>query len=167
MDEITIRKANAEDAEWACTVLVRSIKEICAPYYQNDEDVIAEWLQNKTPENVRQWIEFKGSFCVVAVDSRGQIVGFACICGCEIMLNYVVPEALHKGIGKRMLHALESHAIVSGFERIEVVSSIPAKPFYERNGYISNGPPRYVGRIIGDFPLVKKLPHDNALNRTP
>jgi histone acetyltransferase (RNA polymerase elongator complex component) len=157
MDEITIRKATPKDAEGACSVLVRSIKEICAPYYQNDENVIAEWLHNKTPENVRQWIEFKESFCVVAVDSRGQIVGFACICGCEILLNYLVPEVLHKGIGKRMLQALESHGITSGLERIELVSSIPAKPFYERNGYVSNGAPRYVGRILGDFPLVKKV----------
>ena len=43
------------------------------------------------------------------------------------MLNYVLPEALHQGIGKRMLQALEAHAIASGIERIEVVSTIPAK----------------------------------------
>jgi hypothetical protein len=74
------------------------------------------------------------------------------------MLNYVVPEILHQGIGKGMLQALDTHAIASGLEHIEVVSSIPAKAFYERNGYVSNGPPRSVGRIIGDFPLVKQLP---------
>jgi GNAT superfamily N-acetyltransferase len=83
------------------------------------------------------------------------------------MLNYVLPEALHRGIGKGMLQALEAQAIVSGVERIGVVSTIPAKAFYERNGYVSNGAPMNVGRIIGDFPLVKMMPHNNALNRTP
>ena len=159
MDVITIRKATAEDADAACEVLVRSIKEICAPYYEDDEKILAQWLENKTPANVRRWIEFDGSYCVVAVNGKGLVVGFASIFGSEIMLNYVLPEALQQGIGKGMLHALEDQAIVSGVERITVVSTIPAKAFYERNGYVSNGAPRNVGRIIGDFPLVKTMPH--------
>jgi GNAT superfamily N-acetyltransferase len=157
VDAITIRKAAPNDAEAACAVLVRSIKEICAPHYENDQEILAQWLGNKTPANVRQWIESDRSYCVVAVDRRGRVVGFANISGSEIMLNYVLPEALHQGIGKRMLQALENHALDSGVEQIEVVSTIPAKPFYERNGYVSNGPPQYVGRILGDFPLVKFL----------
>jgi GNAT superfamily N-acetyltransferase len=52
------------------------------------------------------------------------------------MLNYVLPEVLHQGIGKGMLQALETHAIASGVKYIEVVSTIPAKAFYEWNGYV-------------------------------
>ena len=167
MDEIIIRKATSEDAEAACSVLVRSIKEICAPYYENDEEILAQWLENKTPTNVRRWIESDRSYCVVAVNGSGLVVGFAAIFGSEIMLNYVLPEALHQGIGKGMLQALEAQAIASGGGHIDVVSSIPAKAFYERNGYVSNGAPRHVGRLIGDFPLVKTMLHNNALNRTP
>jgi GNAT superfamily N-acetyltransferase len=163
VDGITIRRATPKDAEPACVVLMRSIKEICAPYYENDEEILAQWLENKTPANVRRWIESDRSYCVVAVNGEGVVVGFASISGSEIMLNYVLPEALHQGIGKRMLQALEAHAIASGVERIEAVSTIPAKAFYERNGYVSNGAPRRVGRIIGDFPLLKTMPH----SRTP
>ena len=61
VDEIIIRKATSENAEAACSVLVRSIKEICAPYYENDEAILAQWLENKTPTNVRRWIESDGS----------------------------------------------------------------------------------------------------------
>jgi L-amino acid N-acyltransferase YncA len=167
VDDITIRKATPEDAEAACAVLVRSIKEICAPYYENDDKVLTEWLENKTPANVRRWIESDRSYCVVAVNAQGRVLGFASISGAEIMLNYVLPEALHQSIGKRMLQALEAQAIASGVDHIEVVSSISAKSFYERNGYVSNGAPRYVGRIIGDYPLIKTMPHNNAPNRTP
>ena len=166
MDEIIIRKATPKDADSACVVLVRSIKEICAPYYDNDEEILAQWLENKTPANVRRWIGSNRSYCVVAVKDKDLVVGFASISGSEIMLNYVLPEALHQGIGKGMLQALEAQAIASGVGHINVVSSIPAKAFYERNGYVSNGAPRHVGRIIGDFPLVKTMPHNNALNRT-
>lgn len=156
MDDFVIRKATSRDAEAACDVLVRSIKEICAPYYENEERIMAEWLANKTVANVRQWIEADRSYSVVAVKG-GVVVGFSLISGAEILLNYVVPEALHKGIGKRMLQALENHAIASGAKHIEVVSSIPAKAFYERNGYVAKGAPRNVGRIVGDFPLVKAV----------
>ena len=157
MDDITIRKATAQEAESACAVLVRSIKEICAPYYDNDEEILDQWLENKTPANVRRWIESDRSYCVMAINAEGQVLGFASISGAEIMLNYVLPEVLHRGIGKRMLQALEAHAVVSGVDHIRLVSSIPAKAFYERNGYVSNGAPRLVGRIIGDFPLIKRM----------
>ena len=157
MYDITIRKATAQEAESACAVLVRSIKEICAPYYENDEEILAQWLENKTPANVRGWIESDRSYCVMAINAEGQVLGFASISGAEIMLNYVLPEVLHRGIGKRMLQALEAHAVVSGVDHIRLVSSIPAKAFYERNGYVSNGAPRLVGRIIGDFPLIKRM----------
>ena len=167
VDVITIRNAIPKDAEAACAVLVSSIKEIRRRYYENDEEILAQWLENKTPANVQRWIESDRSYCVVAVNGKGRVVGFASISGSEIMLNYVLPEALHQGVGKGMLQALETHAIASGIEHIHVVSTITAKVFYERNGYVSNGAPRLVGRVIGDFPLVKKMPYKHALNRTP
>jgi L-amino acid N-acyltransferase YncA len=167
VDDIIIRKATPEDAEAACAVLVRSIKEICAPYYKNDEEILAEWLENKTPANVRRWIESDRSYCVVAVNAQGQVLGFSSISGAEIMLNYVLPEALHQGIGKKMLQALEAQAFASGVDHIRVVSSITAKAFYERNGYVSNGAPRPVGRIVGDFPLIKRRPDKLAPERRP
>ena len=165
VDDIIIRKATPEDAEAACAVLVRSIKEICAPYYENDEEILTHWLENKTPANIRRWIESDRSYCVVAVNAQGQVLGFSSISGAEIMLNYVLPEALHRGIGKKMLQALEAHAIASGVDHIRVVSSITAKAFYKRNGYVSNGAPRPVGRILGDFPLIKRKSEKLALDR--
>jgi GNAT superfamily N-acetyltransferase len=155
VNDIEIRTVTSQDAETACAVLVRSINEICAPYYEHDQKILAEWLANKTPSNVRQWIEEDRCYSVVAVNRRSAVVGFAMICGSEILRNYVLPEALYRGIGKRMLQALEEHAITAGVKQIKLVSSIPAKAFYERNGYGSNGPARYVDHVLGDFPLIK------------
>jgi GNAT superfamily N-acetyltransferase len=157
MGDFIIRRATTEDAEAAFAVMIRSIREICAPFYDHDDHILSEWLGNKTPTNVRNWIDSQRSFSVVAIDSKGSAVGFAMLSGSEIVLNYVVPEVLHQGIGKRMLEALEQHALACGMDRIDVVSSIPAKAFYERNGYFSSGAPKYVGRILGDFPLGKRI----------
>ena len=81
MEAITIRKATPNDAEAACAVLVRSIKGICAPYYENDKEILTQWLENKTLDNVRQWIESDRSYCVVAVDGKDLVVAFANISG--------------------------------------------------------------------------------------
>ena len=56
-----------------------------------------------------------------------------------------------------MLAKLEIHASLLGINEIKVVSSLSAKEFYERNGYVKNGTPKYVGHILGDFPLIKHI----------
>ena len=152
---ITYREAIESDANEACAVLIESINTICAPFYNHDKEIISEWLENKTPANVRKWIESEKTYCVVAEDNENNLVGFSCISGEEIMLLYVVPKVLYKGVGKKMLAKLETHAHLSGINEVKAVSSLSAKEFYERNGYVQNGPPKYVGQILGDFPLIK------------
>ncbi|MGB5395645.1 MAG: GNAT family N-acetyltransferase [Gammaproteobacteria bacterium] len=152
---ITYREAEPSDAKGACAVLIESINTICAPFYNDDKETISKWLENKTPANVRKWIESENTYCIAAEDNENNIVGFSCISGDEIMLLYVVPEVLYKGVGKHMLARLESYAHFSGITEIKVLSSLSAKAFYERNGYVQNGDPQYVGHILGDFPLIK------------
>jgi histone acetyltransferase (RNA polymerase elongator complex component) len=52
---------------------------------------------------------------------------------------------------------MERIAKLSGIQALSVVSTITAKNFYERNGFVKNGEPEYVGAILGDFPLIKHL----------
>lgn len=53
--------------------------------------------------------------------------------------------------------SIEKHAKSLGLRNITTVSTITAKPFYERNGFLKNGDTLYVGEIPGDFPLIKAL----------
>ncbi len=126
---VNVREAKPEESFSICNVLIESIKNICAPYYEYDENIISEWLENKTPDNVRRWIESNSTYCLVAEKANGTIVGFACISDGEIMLNYVIPEVLHKGVGKEMLKKLELHAYSTGVRELHVVSSLSAKEF--------------------------------------
>ena len=57
--KMVIREAVVGDAEEACTMVRRSITELCAADHGNDPAILARWLDNKTPENVefRVWAE--------------------------------------------------------------------------------------------------------------
>ena len=161
-----VREAIPSDSAKACEVLRRSISEICSLDY-NDQSVIDEWLANKTESNVKKWIQSAKSYSVVCTNND-LIVGFGVITlEGEVVLIYLVPEALHKGNGKLMLEAMEERIISEGIEEIYTVSSITAKSFYERNGFTKNGAPLLVGNIEGDFPLIKKVSPNKALNTDP
>ena len=153
-----IVEAKNHHSEGACHVLNRTILEVCAPDYNNDATIIEEWLSNKTVQNVTSWIESTKLFSVVCIGTNDNVVGFGLTTlDGEILLNYVLPEFLYQGIGKKMLALLEKKIISTGIHEIIVVSSITAKSFYERNGYVKNGEPIRVGNIQGDFPLIKQV----------
>ena len=158
-----VREAMPSDSAKACEVLRRSISEICSLDY-NDQSVIDEWLGNKTESNIKEWIQSVNSYSVVCTNDD-HIVGFGTITlEGEVLLLYLVPEALRKGNGKLMLEAMEERIISECIEEIYTVSSITAKPFYERNGYTKNGAPMLVGNIEGEFPLIKRVSPNKSLN---
>jgi len=135
----TIRAAVAADAAAACEVLRRSIREICVADHREDPAILEGWLRNKTPENVRSWIESAVGFTVVA-EVDGRIVGVARLGGNNmVQLCYVVPEVLLQGIGRAMLAAIEARARTQGLPALELTSTQTARAFYLRNGYRETG----------------------------
>lgn len=157
---ITVRRASEADAAGACDALRRSIRELCVADHGHDEEILAAWLANKTPDNVRAWIASPASFSVVAVDGA-DVRGFALIQqDGEIQMCYLVPEAQHRGAGKLMLQALEQEAMRWGLASVFLTSSITAKAFYERNGYVPNGAPKTAYGVRGVSPMTKRLAPD-------
>lgn len=156
MSNLLIEEAKTRQAAEICAVLRRSIKEICGPDYGNDETVLAEWLANKTPDNVSAWIQDPSCFSLVAL-INDNIVGFAHASKNEVLLNYALPEHLGEGVGYSMLAAIEKWAAKQGVAELKCVSTITALTFYKRQGFKASGEPEYVGEILGDFPLSKQL----------
>lgn len=155
--EITIRPPRLEDAETICEVLRRSISEICAPDYGHDPSVLEEWLENKTTENIKTWLQSDSLVSMVA-EVNGKVVGYSMLATSgKIMLLYVTPEVLHQGAGKQLLARMEENAKSLDLSELRVVSTITARAFYERNGFTKDGEPRLVGTILGGFPLSKLL----------
>jgi putative acetyltransferase len=131
----TIRRASAEDAVDICRVHVSSIREVCAADYTPEQ--INTWAGGKTPEGyVRAMQAGEQMFVALLAD---EVVGFGSIdlTKSTIQAVYVHPTALGKGAGKALLLALEETAKKANIEELNLPSSLTARGFYEKNGYIA------------------------------
>ena len=154
---ITVRPASEADASAACEVLRRSIRELCSADHDNDEQILAAWLKNKTAENVGAWVCSESNFSVVAVEGT-KVRGFALLHRQgEILFCYVVPEVIRRGGGKLMLRALEQQAVRWGLNNLFLTSTLTAKPFYEHHGYVWSGTSVSIFGLHRAFPMSKPM----------
>ena len=123
-----------EAAEDACTVIRQSITHCCVLDHANDPAILTAWLANKTPENLAAWMSAPGA-AVWGAYRGGMMVGFALLARATLALCYVVPEALHQGVGHALLLEAEAHARQSGLAALGLESTRTAEAFYRRNGY--------------------------------
>ena len=135
MSALQIRPARLDDAAAACTVLRRSITELCAADHNNDPAWLAGWLANKTPENVAAWITDPDNVVYVAIEDE-RVAGVAAM-GRDgrVSLNYVSPDARFRGVSKALLAALERKAVEWGLAKCRLESTQTALPFYRAAGY--------------------------------
>ena len=89
--------------------------------------------------------------CTIVLEADGCIVGTGTLVGAYIGRMYVAPERQGKGLGGRILDALESRARAGGVETVDLAASIPARPFYQRRGY------RLVAERAHEFPGGERL----------
>jgi GNAT superfamily N-acetyltransferase len=157
-----VRIATVADDIAICEVLRRSISECCFADHHGDPNVISAWLENKTKENVVTWIQSPNSIAVVAIQEGG-LVGFALATGDELALCYVVPEALHQGVGRQLLSAIEVRSIARGTAILRLESTSTALQFYLRNGFVPSGPAQLWAGMTGQ-PMVKHLTANLAFN---
>ena len=155
---LQIRPAVESDAQAICDVLIRSVYEVCGKDYNNDPEILALWCSNKTPHNVRAWINDFDSFMCVVKGGDGRILGVGQYNRKDTSVNlcYLAPEALGKGLGSGLLREMEAEARRLGHAEVHLVSSITARSFYTRHGYASDGEPVYYGKVLG-YPMRKRL----------
>lgn len=122
-------------------MLRRSIRELCVADHGHDEAVLAAWLANKTPAKVSSWITSPSSFSVVATEGF-EVQGF--------------------GLIRRDGEALEEQAARWGLGGVFLTSSVTAKRFYERNGYLQSGEPTSVYGLRSVYPMSKSLPQSSG-----
>ena len=129
---IEIIEADPNMCEEVCRLLIRSISQSCHKDHHDDPVLLETWLENKTPENVKSWLEINRTYC--ARSPSGEIIGvLQASSGNRILLNYVEPKFSGKGVGTKLLRKLEVE-IGSG-NKILVESTETAKPFYLKEGF--------------------------------
>lgn len=137
-ETLCIMPVGADAAEAACTVTCQSIIHCCVLDHANDAAILTAWLANKTPENLAAWIAAPGAAAWGAY--RGEtMVGFALRAQATLALCYVVPEALHQGVGRALLQRIEAEAREMGLATLDLDSTRTAEPFYRRHGYVPHG----------------------------
>jgi GNAT superfamily N-acetyltransferase len=152
-----IRNAVVGDAVEACTVLRRSISELCSPDHGNDPSILARWLSNKTPERIASWIAQLDQSLLVAVEDDAILAVGAVTDRGKITLNYVSPDARFRGVSKTLLRALEVRAAKRGNVQCTLESSKTARLFYLSAGYSEAGP-AVIMFGTPSYPMSKRLP---------
>ena len=131
-----VRTATDADADSAIDVLRRAITEICIADHQNDTPTLERWLRNKTPEHFRHWRSAADNYMVVSVIEE-TICGVGAIRQSgDLDLCYVHPGWQRQGIGNSLILAMESQARAWGVHNLRLISTVTARAFYERHGYV-------------------------------
>ena len=130
-----IRTAGPQDADAACETVRRSIIELCVADHADDPAILAAWLANKTPADVRAWIANPDNIILVATEGK-IILGVGAVTGRgKIILNYVSPDARFRGVSKALLRELEAKAAALGNGVCTLTSTLTARAFYVSGGY--------------------------------
>jgi len=126
-----IRRATPDDAEAITPVHVASIRTLCAKDYTPEQ--IDAWAGWKSPEKYRAAMAAGEVFFVAEVD--GGVVGFSVLFGDEVKAVYLHPDHVGRGIGRRLLEAVEAEARANGVPELKLTSTLTSVRFYESCGY--------------------------------
>jgi len=150
-----VRDACEQDAEVACSVVRRSISDLCSIDHRGHRDTIDLWLSNKTTANMRRWIH---KHHVLVAEEGSAILGVAAMTSSgEIILNYVSPDGRFRGVSKALVRGLEVRAKNLGIELLTLKSTATAIRFYRSAGYTDSGPPTQGFGITMGQPMHKRL----------
>jgi GNAT superfamily N-acetyltransferase len=153
----TFRPGRPDEANAICTVLRRSIENLCSTDHNHNPAILGPWLANKTPENVTAWINANPTGVIVGVGPEG-IVGVGSVApDGHIGLNYVAPSARFQGVSKGLLCALEAQAAASGATECTLISTKTAHRFYQGCGYTDTGPPVPLFGATLAFPMRRQI----------
>jgi N-acetylglutamate synthase-like GNAT family acetyltransferase len=127
--EIEIRRATAGDAEAVYEIVARALRETNARDYPAS---VIDRLVLTLPERVASKLEACHTYIAVA---DGLVVGTASLNGQTVNSVFVHPDFQGRGIGTKLMDAVENAAEVQSERTLSVQSSITAQPFYAKRGF--------------------------------
>jgi peptidase E/N-acetylglutamate synthase-like GNAT family acetyltransferase len=140
---LIVRRAAVQEAESIHRAHMLSIQQICSKDHSPEE--IQAWGHRPYRENERVRA-IKNNF-VWVVEDHGEIEGYghvqfleregvksAYICGL-----YLTPKVSGKSLGNAMLEMMMNEAKKAGAKKISLESTISARKFYQRAGFVDSG----------------------------
>lgn len=148
---MTVRRFRPADAPAVSTLIAATMRASNARDYPHErlEALIAYF----TPEKL--CVLAQERHCLVAF-AGGMLIGTAAREGGMLATFFVASEFQGRGVGTRLLAALESDARAAGLTELRVDASLTGTPFYERRGYRRTGAVA-MGTAGPHVPLGKQL----------
>ncbi|PSO51029.1 MAG: hypothetical protein BRC40_04740 [Cyanobacteria bacterium QH_8_48_120] len=130
--EVSVRKAQPDDAEQMHDVHVWSVKMLCTGDYTPEQ--IETWVGKLNPEKRRQRMRETEAIIFVA-EKEEKIVGFSSLSEKKVRAVYVHPGYTRQGVGTILLDAVEREAMAHHIQKLELQASVTAVSFYQARGY--------------------------------
>jgi putative acetyltransferase len=131
---MTIRPYLVTDKQSAFTLYYHCVHTVAAPYY-----TLAQ-LDAWAPAEISRysWLDELPTIHSFVVELESEFVGFAGMRpDGEVHVVFVHKDYQRKGIAKAMMNELLAIARKSGIQRLYLESSVNAKEFYERFGFVA------------------------------
>lgn len=148
MDDIVIREARDDEAEWIVAMICRMVEDVS--HHGGHAPGTAESAQTKLTPIITSLIQGNDAQFFIAESSQQDRIG---VVGAElemlggalaprklldISVIYVLPQFRRCGIATRLLSKVMSWGKAAGYEEcsLNVVSGNPAKLLYEKQGFL-------------------------------
>jgi putative acetyltransferase len=132
MLDMQIRNAGPDDAAALGALVQRSIRASNAADYE--PAIIELMCANFEPDKVLERMAVRDVFAAIRDGSLIGTVSFS-LPRTKLYSLFIEPGFQHAGIGRRLVHHIERHAMSRGCSELQLSASITARPFYERLGY--------------------------------
>ncbi len=146
-----IRPFRPEDAGPTAAMIRLTLREVNSKDYP--AKIINHMCSLYTPEKMVE-VAQKRAF-LVAVEEN-QVIGTATLEGDYVGSVFVHPAWHHQGVGKHLMHNVETIARKNGIRQIQLGASITAVGFYVKLGY-AQGPKVYSEEYGTTFHMTKNL----------
>jgi putative acetyltransferase len=157
---VTVRQLRSDEARAFLDIHTRSIRGLAARCYT--PEVIDAWTVASTDENLQRLLENPDGEIRLIAELDGEAVGLGAlvVSKSELRACYVVPEAARKGVGTALVTEIERIAQEHGLQRLELLASVNAEPFYASCGYQSQARTEHVlrtGQPMAAVRMTKEL----------
>jgi D-alanyl-D-alanine carboxypeptidase len=129
---LTIRPARDEDLD--ALVRLRRAAVLATPTGVYTRAQLRRWADLRREAALRERI---ADACVLLAEREGEILGTNALDldRGEMVALFVHPQARARGLGRRLVVAIERLAITYGIERLDVSAALPSVDFYRACGY--------------------------------